>query len=206
MLRFKTIVDVYNYLKKSCGYGYRQDTQRGAFENEEHTWRMQAKPLMLQILEPTNFLYLPHDVTVGMIRDYYNNMLMGGDMHKNHSYTYWDRIKLQVEQVFEMLRETPQTNQAIITIGQPSDIQLKEPPCLRDIVFTYMGGVLHITSFWRSNDINQAFLINQGGLGLLLSDAANYAEVEAGSHYYCSTGSHVYHNNFLENKENMISL
>lgn len=147
---------------------------------------------MLEIIDPLNFLYLPKDVTEGMIEKYYKEKIVSDEKQDGEAYTYGERIVPQILPVFEMLRLTPKTNQAIITIGQPSDCELFDPPCLRDIVFSYFDGKLNITSFWRSNDIGEAFLMNTGGLGLLLRDCADYTGLPIGSHFYVSTGSHVY--------------
>ena len=193
MNQHKTIVDVYNYLLCKCvDDGYRQDIQRGSFENEEHTHRMQSRPLMLEIQEPVNFLLLPKEITPGTIQEYYDTLILSDEIHENHEYTYGQRIVPQIYDVFGILRETPNTNQARIVVARAGDSILKDPPCLSELLFSYFDNKLHLTSIWRSNDIGNAFLMNQGGLGLLLQDAANYAGLEMGSHFYCSTGAHVY--------------
>lgn len=191
MKSFHTNVDAYNYLIEQCMSGYRQDIQRGSFANES-TYRMQSFPLMLLICEPTNFLYLPKTVTLGMIEKYYQEYLVNPERKENEVYTYGERITQQFQQVLAILSVTPNTNQASISISQPSDINLADPPCLREITFSVFQGSLHITSYWRSNDISEAFLINQGGLALMLRDAAEYAGLAVGCHYYCSPGAHVY--------------
>ena len=191
MKHFHTNVDSYNYLVERCMAGYRQDIQRGSFANET-TYRQQAFPLMLCIVDPANFLYLPKTVTPGMIEKYYQEYIINPERKENEVYTYGERIMRQLPAVLTMLSVTPKTNQASISISQPSDIELADPPCLRELTFSAFHGSLHLTSYWRSNDISEAFLINQGGLALLLKDAAEYAGLAIGSHFYCSPGAHVY--------------
>lgn len=191
MIQCETIVDAYNFLVRQCRLGHRQDIQRGSFEGTE-TFRMQAKPLMIEISDPSNFVYLPKSVTVGMIEKYYAQYVMSDEVQENEEYSYGERIHSQLTESFEMLRKTPYTNQASITISQPSDIYLKNPPCLREITFSYFEDRLHLTSYWRSNDISEAFLLNQGSMSMFLTEAANYGDLKTGSLFYCSPGAHVY--------------
>jgi thymidylate synthase len=193
MKKIRTIVDAYNHLVNECYYGdsmFYQYPQRGSFANES-TYRIQLPPLILCILEPTNFLYLPKTVTRGTIEKYYENYLLGMEEQENEAYTYGSRIASQLPAILEMLEETPTTHQMAISISTVKDICLKKPPCLRELTLQVRHGELHLTSFWRSNDIKEAFLINQGGLGLFLEDLANYAKLKRGYHYYVSSGSHI---------------
>jgi len=192
MKTFQTNVDAYNFLRGACADGYRQDIQRGSFENEA-TYRMQAFPVMLEITDPCNFLYLPKEVTMGVIEKYHQDYITSPVRPENTVYTYGERIMAQLPTVLEMMAATPSTNQASISISQPSDIFLADPPCLRELTFSHFNGRIHLTSYWRSNDISEAFLINQGGLALLLFDVASYAGKDVGSHFYCSPGAHTYH-------------
>jgi len=193
----ETNVDAYNYLLDACEDGYRQDIARGSFEKTD-TYRMQAHPVMIEIFDPLNFLYLPKEVTVGMIEKYYDDYLLDPSVSKNETYTYGNRISTQLPSIIEMLSGTPETNQASISISQPDDIYLRDPPCLRELSFSCLPVtprgefVLNVTSFWRSNDIGAAFLMNQGGVALLLRDVASCAGLAVGSHYYVSPGAHVY--------------
>ena len=185
-------VDAYNKLRKLCENGYKQEINRGSFANEQ-TYRMQSAPIMIEILAPLNFLYLPKEVTVGMIERYYHDYLINPTINTNEVYTYASRINEQLSEVMEMMKNTPQTNQASISISQPSDIKLTDPPCLREATFSYFDNKLHMTSYWRSNDIGEAFLLNQGGLAMLLRDIAAYAGIQTGHHFYVSPGAHIYH-------------
>ena len=192
MIRCHNNVDAWNVLVEKCYInGYKQEIQRGSFAGG-NTVRYQLEPLMIEICSPLDFTYLPKDITPGMIENYYEKYIISPEVAKNETYTYGSRINLQLQTVMDMLARTPNTNQASISISQPSDIHLSDPPCLREITFSFFEGRLHMTSFWRSNDIKAAFLLNQGGLALLLRDVAEYAGWHVGSHFYCSPGAHVY--------------
>jgi len=190
--KVETNVDAYNLLEYYCEeYGYKQEIDRGSFEGTS-TYRLQIQPIMIEIIDPGNFLYLPKEVTVGMIEKYFEEYLMSAEIKTNEVYTYGSRIMKQYDSVLDMMRNTPNTNQAVISIAQPEDIKLKDPPCLRSIHFGVFNGKLNMSSYWRSNDIGEAFLLNQGGLAMMLKDVAEYAEQEVGSHFYFSSGSHIY--------------
>ncbi len=192
MIVNKTNVDAYNTLKGMCERGYRQDIQLGSFENEKSVYRMQVRPVMIKITEPLNFLYLPKEVPIGVIEKYYQDYIINPEVQENETYTYGSRIMQQIDYVMNMLKDTPDTNQASISISQPSDIILQHPPCLRLIDFKVFDNKLNMTTFWRSNDLDFAFLINQGGMSLLLKDVAEFAGLESGSHFYSSSGTHMY--------------
>jgi len=191
MEKVKTNADAYNYIKRQCLNGYRQNIQRGSFENES-IYRMQSYPIAIEITEPMNFLYLPKEVSLGMIEKYYNDYIIGDVIADNETYTYGSRINIQLYEVFDMLKNTPNTNQAAISISEPNDIFLHDPPCLRHIQFGFFNDKLNLTTYWRSNDIGEGFLTNQGGMSLLLRDAAEYSGLDIGSHFYMSSGAHIY--------------
>jgi thymidylate synthase len=136
---------------------------------------------------------MPKEITVGMIEQYYNTYLVGtGEKAPGEQYTYAERIFQQLPTILEMLLHTPGTNQASISITRPEDVHLEHPPCLREISFSVVGQHLHVSTFWRSNDIGEAFLINQGGISLLLKDAAEYSGLKVGCHFYFCSNPHIY--------------
>jgi len=192
MIVVNTNVDAYNALRGFCNRGYRQDIQRGSFEGEESVYRMQSRPCMIEIKEPLNFIYQSKDCTLGMIESYYNDYIVNDDVQEHEQYTYGSRVMEQLDSVMAMLKETPNTNQASISVSQPSDIQLEHPPCLRLIDFKVFSDRLNMTTFWRSNDVQEAVILNLGGMALLLRDIAEYAGLDTGSHFYCSSGTHRY--------------
>jgi thymidylate synthase len=188
------IVNAWNQLKtRTVAEGYDQKRiERGSFENTE-TSRQQLPVAACSMSDPLNFLYLPKTVTVGAIEQYYNRYVVGCEREENEKYTYGERIVRQLEAVLEMLRKTPLTNQATIAVEQPSDIFLTDPPCLRSIALNWIPvSGLQLTSFWRSNDLSEAFLWNQGSMSMLLRDAAEYADLKPFRLVYLSSGTHIY--------------
>lgn len=185
--------NAYNQIQSLCEKGYRYYIQKGEFENDEFTHRMQAMPLHCVIENPLNFCDLPDTITLQMIEQYYAEFWNSIKLPTS-DYTYGERMAIQLPAVFDMLKETPRTNQAVISIAKPEDLFLKHKPCMRTIQFMIYDDIktLNIISHWRSNDAKEAFLYNQGAISLLLKDAAEYAGLAVGRHDYFSAGTHVY--------------
>jgi thymidylate synthase len=194
-MNFKTISDAFNFLtSETHGLAtYETTISRGSFENSSIT-RLQFETVSFTITEPLNFTLLPRNLTAAAVQAYYEHYILGTKPRaENESYTYAERIQLQLPTVMEMLRLTPNTNQAAITVAQPSDIHLSDPPCLRELTFKLIPSLgLQLTSFWRSNDLGSAFLWNQVSMALLLRDVAEYAEKPAARLVYHSDGLHTY--------------
>lgn len=190
MHTYKTIVETQYHLARFCRQGYRQDIQHGEFENED-TYRLQVEPIHIRITDPLDFSMLPVDVPLGVVENYYHELL-NPVCPPNSDYTYGERIMIQLPIIMDMLKDTPNTNQAIIEIGRPEDVFLTHQPCLRLIHFMVYSGRLNISVYFRSNDIGAAFIINHCGLALLLRDVAEYAGFPVGEYHYYSAGAHVY--------------
>jgi len=86
-----------------------------------------------------------------------------------YDYTYAERIAShdQLNKVIDMLAETPHTNQAVIRITQPSDIDLGAPPCMLFIQFKVIEGKLVAYTFFRSWDLLSGYPYNIPAIQLL---------------------------------------
>ncbi len=95
------------------------------------------------------------------------------------------------------------TNQATLEIAMPSDILLKDPPCLRLIDTRIRYGKLHFAVYFRSWDLVGGFPSNLGGIQLLkemmvqdinagLEAAGKEERVEDGEIIFSSKGLHIY--------------
>lgn len=95
------------------------------------------------------------------------------------------------------------TNQATLEIAMPSDILLKDPPCLRLIDTRIRYGKLHFAVYFRSWDLVGGFPSNLGGIQLLkelmvqeindgLEKAGKEERVEDGEIIFSSKGLHIY--------------
>jgi len=107
-------------------------------------------------------------------------------------YNYGERIYPQIEDAIKMLRETPMTNQCTIEVGQPSDIKMEDPPCLRLIDFRVRYGALHMFVYFRSWDLYAGLPSNLGGLQLFSQYVANQLDLNYGTLNAWSKGLHLY--------------
>lgn len=213
----KTISDawfqlIYNLFDKA----YSQKIQKGSFENEQY--RLQYPGIAVYIEHPyydmvptiPPGLNIPAPTTMEYIEDYFANYLMNPEPAENETYTYASRIQhimpkggYQLDRVIDMLRETPHTNQAVVEIATPEDLDIcygkdgkLDPPCLRLLDFKVMPSendlILSVSAYFRSWDLWAGFPTNLGGIELLKQFVASETDLGNGPMYAYSAGAHIY--------------
>ncbi len=213
----KTISDawfqlMYNLFDKA----YAQNIQKGSFENEQY--RLQYPGIAVYIEHPSSDMVptippglgIPAPTTMEYIEDYFANYLMNPEPAENETYTYASRIQhsmpnggSQLERVVEILRETPLTNQAVIEIATPEDLDIcygkdgkLDPPCLRLLDFKVIpsDNAFHLTvsAYFRSWDLWAGFPTNLGGIELLKQYVVSETSLKNGPMYAYSAGAHIY--------------
>jgi thymidylate synthase len=213
----KTISDawfqlIFNLFDKA----YSQNIQKGSFENEQY--RLQYPGIAVYIEHPSTDIVptippglgIPAPTTMEYIEDYFANYLMNPELGENETYTYASRIQRQMpeggsqlERVIDILRDTPLTNQAVIEIATPEDLDIcygqdgkLDPPCLRLLDFKTIpsddGLLLSVSVYFRSWDLWAGFPTNLGGIELLKQYVASEASLENGPMYAYSAGAHIY--------------
>jgi thymidylate synthase len=216
-LEAKTISDawfqlIYNIFDRS----YTQEIQHGSFEKEQY--RLQYPGISVFIEHPAEdmvpvipaALGIPSPTTMEYIEDYFVGYLMNPELAENETYTYASRIHhpmprggTQLERVVALLREAPLTNQAIVEIGSPEDLDVcygndgkLDPPCLRLLDFKAVPRgaetLLTVTAYFRSWDLWAGFPTNLGGIQLLKKYVAEEAGLSDGPMYAYSAGAHIY--------------
>ncbi len=133
--------------------------------------------------------------------------IMTNSLADNEQYTYGERIwgrrtydedlggyiKLdQIALLLLLLDETPNTNQAIIQIAQPSDIKLKDPPCLRHIDIRVKDGYLIFYPYFRSWDLWAGLPANLAAIAVLQQYMAESLQLRVGPMQATSKGLHLY--------------
>lgn len=99
----------------------------------------------------------------------------------------------QIQETIEIYRKSGYgTNQATMEIGMPSDIKLKDPPCLRLIDTRVRYGKLHFVLYFRSWDLWAGFPANLAALQLLKEYMAEEIGVGDGEIIAVSKGLHLY--------------
>jgi thymidylate synthase len=83
-------------------------------------------------------------------------------------------------------------NQMIMQVGQPSDMVLQDPPCLRHIDTRIQDGKLHFYPYFRSWDLWGGLPANLGAIELMKQYCAEQIGVENGEIIATSKGLHLY--------------
>ena len=83
-------------------------------------------------------------------------------------------------------------NQMILQVGQPSDLLLQDPACLRHIDSRIQDGKLHFFPYFRSWDIFGGMPANLAAIELLKQYCADQIGVENGEIIASSKGAHIY--------------
>jgi thymidylate synthase len=214
----KTISDAwFQLIYNLFDHAYTQAIQKGSFEGEQY--RLQYPGIAAYIEHPYYDMVpvmppgsnIPAPTTMEYIEDYFANYLMDPELSENETYKYASRVHhpmprggTQLDRVIEMLREAPLTNQAVVEIGTPEDLDVcygndgkLDPPCLRLLDFKALPGdgealVLTVSSYFRSWDLWAGFPSNLGGIELLKQYVAQEAGLGNGPMYAYSAGAHIY--------------
>jgi thymidylate synthase len=83
-------------------------------------------------------------------------------------------------------------NQMVLQVAHPSDILLKDPPCLRHIDTRLQDGKLSFFVYFRSWDLWNGFPANLGGIQLVKEYISSCIGVEDGDMIATSKGLHLY--------------
>ena len=86
----------------------------------------------------------------------------------------------------------PRNNQMVLQVAHPSDMILKDPPCLRLIDTRIQNGKLHFFPYFRSWDLWGGLPANLAGIQLLKEYVATEIGVEDGEMLATSKGLHIY--------------
>ena len=196
-------------------YGYKYVVQKGSFEGEtrlefdylvgyiKHPY---TQPYDLMLPQIPHHLGIPNPVANGYIEDYLP-YLMTDIVKDGEEYTYGQRLVNsyvpgnllkfscnidQIKHFIKILKETPNTNQAILQIAQPSDCLLSDPPCLRSIKLRIKDNQLIVYPYFRSNDLFSGTPANLAAIAVLQKYLADEIGVESGPMIYSSDGAHIY--------------
>jgi len=139
------------------------------------------------------WLGIPPPTTQEYVDEYAARYLMTGIKEDNEQYTYGERLLLSMDKVIDRYKKLGfGTNQLIMQIGQPSDIDLEDPPCLRHIDTRIKDDKLHFIMYFRSWDLWGGFPANLAGLQQVKEYMAKNIGVEDGEMIVASKGLHLY--------------
>ena len=218
VIEAKTIDDAFYQALNACvNDGYEYTIDRGSYAG---TKRKELDHVTIRIEYPGTrplLPILPEGMAAPWDEEYvysYLDKLMTTIRPENTQYTYGERLNyvkgkssamlapgVEVpissgESAFEvttkMLKETPETNQACNEIGQPTDVWLNDPPCLRLLDKRVRYGKLHYITYWRSWDLWGALPANLSALQLMKELESELLGVNDGEIIATSKGLHIY--------------
>lgn len=109
---------------------------------------------------------------------------------------YQDGKTLFIDQMSAMIwtykNKGYRNNQMIMQVGQPSDMALLDPPCLRHIDTRIQDGALHFFPYFRSWDLWGGFPANLAAIELMKQYCAEQIGVKNGEIIASSKGLHLY--------------
>lgn len=178
-----------------------------------------AHPMGELLPEIPSHLCIPNPVaSIDYVHEYFARYLMSDVRAGDEQYTYGERITAgllqpishigvehtylqsytknvvnQVEQIIERYKKYgPGNNQLIMQVGQPGDIMLKDPPCLRHIDTRIEEDNLHFFPYFRSWDLWGGFPANLAAIQLMKELMAAEIGVGDGEIICSSKGLHLY--------------
>ncbi len=194
----RTIDDVWRASMFQCvRYGVDYTTALGSYVGQV---RRQLPHVMIKVeepwvrpLAPRMPAGLPVPTTEDHIADYFITHLLGRS--ENFSYTYGMYIAIQMEEaIAKLVNSKGNTNQCCITVGDPSNIEMPDPPCLKCVSFKVFNGELQMFVYFRSWDLFSGMPENLGGLQLLKEYVLTLCDfpVSDGPIVAASDGLHLY--------------
>jgi thymidylate synthase len=196
---------VYNLFE----YGRRYTIDQGSYAGSE---RIEFDFVVIRVKSPgedprlpriPEYLNIPPPVSEEYVIKYFNEYIIGDKKTEGEDYTYGERLTKtptlegntlnQVEEAIKRYkRDGFGTNQIILQIGQPTDLLLNDPPCLRHIDTKIRDNALHFFPYFRSWDLWGGFPANLAALQLLKEYMASEIGVNDGEIIACSKGLHIY--------------
>lgn len=182
----------------ALGDGRVYTIDRGSYEGEE---RLELDYITVHIIHPNKrplipdippAMGIPNPVAEGYL-DQYLPYLLTAEKQPSEEYTYGERLEGQIQEVIKMFKyDGFGTNQACMSVSQPSDIYLSDPPCLRSIDIRIRDNKIHFIVYFRSWDLWNGFPANLGAIQLLKEYMGLEIGVDDGEIIASSKGLHLY--------------
>lgn len=166
---------------------------------------MNLQVTVLEPCTPGNWPIQGSGWSLPALEVYANTEILSPDIPEGFRYSYGQRLFMyparddyhygfdQISHVVEKLRENPNTRRAIAITWCPWwDSESEHVPCLQSVNFLCRAGKLHVTAYFRSHDIQQAWPANVYGLSKLLDYVAFQAGMQPGSLTTFSASAHRY--------------
>jgi len=144
--------------------------------------------------------YLSGDPKVSMLGDIYGKVpeiwkrMADERGYVNSNYGWQWKRQDQIDMVYEMLKQKPDTRQACISIYDGKEISdyAFDTPCTYAIQFTIVNGRLDMCVTMRSNDLWYGFCNDQYQFSKLQELMAFRLDIETGVYYHFAHNMHLY--------------
>jgi len=180
--------------------GFKYEIQHGSYIGQT---RLEFDHIVIYIKHPYSEPYdtmlpqipihlnIPNPVANGYVEQYLP-YLMTDHIESGEQYTYGARICGQIPHWIDVLKKTPNTNQAVLQVARQDDYQLDDPPCLRHIDMRIRENALIFYPYFRSWDLWGGFPANLAGIAVMQKTMADEIGVVAGPIVAASKGLHIY--------------
>jgi len=149
---------------------------------------------------PQHLSHIPPPTTMEYVYEYLPYVMEDQPLKENEQYTYGSRIKPQMDAIIKRYKNGFGSNQECIAVARPEDIELDDPPCLRQIDTRIVApdGLregepyqLHFFVYFRSWDL-WAYPSNMAAIVIMQQWMAQEIGVEPGEIICSSKGLHIY--------------
>lgn len=194
---FQTPGEAWNYAMRLIeNFGDRVITEDGQLTKE-------VMNIMVTVLEPQAGWPIQGSGWDMAGLNKYAEQLLSGENDSGFEYTYGERLRAyndpdagevdQIAYVIEKLQKNKTTRRAIAITWSPWwDNESEHVPCLQSVDFLYRQNALHLTAYFRSQDVARAWPANLYGLSKLLGNVGDQAGMTPGSITTISASAHIY--------------
>lgn len=165
-----------------------------------HVTHPGVRPLVPEM--PAHLSHVPPPTTMEYVEEYLPYLMTDQPLKKNEQYTYGQRVAPQMEAIIRRYRDHGfGSNQECIAVARPEDIDLDDPPCLRQIDTRITPAeclregeeqALHLIVYFRSWDLWGGFPANLAAIRLMQEYMAEAVGVAPGEIVAASKGLHLY--------------
>ena len=194
-LRIRTIAEAWpKIIKRIIELG---DIQEVIVDGEYIDTLEYPEPIMVRIGDPLNDMIPKGSGWSKQTLDIYANQLIDANQ-RGFVYTYGQRLRNykgidQIGYIIRRLRQDPTSRQALAITWKPEEDPTNEyPPCLQIIDVKLRKNKLHMSVYFRSNDMWSAWPQNAYALASTLRYLSRIIGVETGTLTMVSNAAHVY--------------
>jgi thymidylate synthase len=178
----------------NCGF-YILNPEDNHITNKQRKWNLKYAEAEWQ-------WYLSGDPSIKKLGELYGKVPpiwermadTSGNVMSNYGWQ-WQRDN-QLENVIGLLKETPETRQAVISIydGKEMHRYSNDTPCTYAVQFTILDDKLCMSVYMRSNDIWYGFCNDQYQFSSLQKMIAKRLNLDIGWYYHHAHNMHLYNN------------